>query len=247
MRYLFEPDFSRVTGASVLAALGQAFFSLSLGMGAIMVYGSYLPANTSIPRTIGLVAMCDTLVAILAGIAIFPIVFGFGLEPGSGPGLVFVTLTIAFGHMPGGQLFGALFFVLLTVAAWTSAISIIEPMVAWLVEAFAFSRRKASALSGLGAWALGVGSLLSFNHWSDFTLMGRNFFEVFEFLSTTVMLPAGGLLIAIFAGWRMARQSTVDELGIGDGVVYSIWRFLVQVVAPIGVLAIFLNALGVFE
>ncbi len=244
--YLFEPDFSEVTGASVMAALGQAFFSLSLGMGAIMIYGSYLPADSSIPRTIGAVAVCDTFVAMLAGLAIFPLVFGFGLEPGSGPGLVFVTLTIAFGHMPAGQLFGALFFVLLTVAAWTSAISLLEPVVAWLVESFRWSRRRASAFAGFGAWLLGVGSLLSFNHWSDVELMGRNFFSWCEFLSTTAMLPAGGLLIAIFAGWRMARGSTVDELGIGDGILYSTWRLLVQVVAPIGVIAIFLNALGVF-
>ena len=245
--YLFEPDFSEVTGASVLAALGQAFFSLSLGMGAIMIYGSYLPAESSIPRTVGMVALCDTLVAMLAGLAIFPLVFGFGLEPGSGPGLVFVTLTIAFGHMPGGQFFGALFFVLLAVAAWTSAISILEPVVAWQVESLNWSRRRASIFGGLGAWLLGIGSLLSFNYWADIKFMGRNFFNWCEFLSTTVMLPAGGLLIAIFAGWRMARESTVDELGISDGFLYSTWRLLVRVVAPIGVIAIFLNALGVFE
>jgi len=245
MRYLFEPDFSQITGAAVLAALGQAFFSLSLGMGAIMIYGSYLPADASIPRTVGAVALCDTAVAMLAGIAIFPIVFGFGLEPSQGPGLVFVTLTIAFGHMPGGQFFGALFFVLLAVAAWTSAISLLEPVTAWFVESLGWSRRKAASCGGLGAWLLGIGSLLSFNHWADLQVMGRNFFDWCEFLSTTVMLPAGGLLIAVFAGWRMARTSTVDELGLGDGVFYSIWRFLVQVVAPIGVIAIFLHALGV--
>lgn len=246
LSYLFEPDFSEVSGKSVLAALGQAFFSLSLGMGAIMIYGSYLPADASIPRTIGAVAVCDTLVAMLAGLAIFPLVFGFGLEPGQGPGLVFVTLTIAFGHMPGGQLFGALFFVLLTVAAWTSAISLLEPVVAWLVESLGLTRRRASALGGFAAWSLGVGSLLSFNHWADVKLMGRNFFDWCEFLSTTVMLPVGGLLIAIFAGWRMARSNTLDELGIADGALYALWRFLVCVVAPLGVLAIFLNALGVF-
>lgn len=244
--YLFAADFSAVTPASVLAALGQAFFSLSLGMGAIMIYGSYLPADASIPRTIGAVAVCDTVVAMLAGLAIFPIVFGFGLEPGSGPGLVFVTLTIAFGHMPGGQFFGALFFLLLTVAAWTSAISLLEPVVAWLVETFAWSRRRASTFSGIAAWLLGIGSLLSFNHWADIKLMGKTFFDWCEFLSTTVMLPAGGLLVAIFAGWRMSRHSTLNELGISDGVFFATWRLLVRVVAPIGVLAIFLNALGVF-
>lgn len=241
--YLFAPDFSKVTGESVLAALGQAFFSLSLGMGAIMIYGSYLPADASIPRTIGLVAVCDTLVAMLAGLAIFPIVFGFGLEPGSGPGLVFVTLTIAFGHMPFGQLFGALFFVLLTVAALTSGISILEPVVAWLVESFNWSRSKASSVSGLCAWLLGVGSALSFNHWADLTVAGKTFFDWCEFLSTTVMLPLGGLLVAIFVGWRMSRTATLAELGVADGVFYRSWRVLVQVVAPIGVLLIFGNAI----
>jgi NSS family neurotransmitter:Na+ symporter len=244
--YLFKPDFSAVSANSVLAALGQAFFSLSLGMGAIMIYGSYLPAEASIPRTIGAVAMCDTLVAMLAGLAIFPIVFGFGLEPGSGPGLVFITLTIAFGHMPGGQVFGALFFVLLTVAAWTSAISLLEPVAAWLVETVGMSRRRAASVGGIGAWLLGIGSLLSFNLWAEAKLWGMNFFDLCEFLSTTVMLPLGGLLIAIFAGWRMARATTRDELHLRDGAVYSTWRFLVRYVAPVGVLVIFLNALGVF-
>ncbi len=244
--YLFEPDFSEVSASSVLAALGQAFFSLSLGMGAIMIYGSYLPANASIPRTIAVVAICDTLVAVLAGLAIFPIVFGFGLEPGSGPGLVFITLTIAFGHMPGGQIFGALFFVLLTVAAWTSAISLLEPVAAWLVEALGMSRRRAAAVGGIGAWLLGVGSLLSFNVWADAKLWGMNFFDLCEFLSTNIMLPLGGLLIAVFAGWRMSRSSTRDELQLPDGALYATWHFLVRFVAPAGVLVIFLNALGVF-
>ena len=246
VNYLFAADFSKITGASILAALGQAFFSLSLGMGAIMIYGSYLPTETSIPRTIGLVAVCDTLVALLAGLAIFPIVFGFGLEPGSGPGLVFVTLTIAFGHMPFGQLFGALFFVLLSVAALTSAISILEPVVAWLVESFKWSRVKACSLSGLSAWVLGVGSALSFNEWTDLQLVGKTFFDWCEFLSTTVMLPLGGLLVAVFVGWRMSRRATLEELGVADGVFFRTWRVLVQVVAPIGVLLIFGNALLIF-
>ena len=247
LAYLFEPDFSKVSGASILDALGQAFFSLSLGMGAIMIYGSYLPADSSIPRTIGAVALSDTLVALLAGLAIFPIVFGFGLEPGQGPGLVFITLTIAFGHMPFGQIFGALFFVLLSVAAWTSAISLLEPVAAWLVETVGMSRRRAAACGGFAAWLLGVGSLLSFNHWADVTIFGRNFFNACEFLSTSVMLPLGGLFIAVFAGWRMARASTRDELHLPDGGIYAIWRFLVRWVAPAGVVVIFLNALGVFS
>lgn len=243
LRYLFEPDFSEVTGASVLTALGQAFFSLSLGMGAIMIYGSYLPAESSIPSTGFIIALADTGVAILAGLAIFPIVFGYGLEPGQGPGLVFITLTIAFGHMPFGQLFGALFFVLLSVAAWTSAISLLEPVVAWLVESAGLSRLTGCIAAGSAAWLLGLGSLLSFNVWSDFTPGGRTFFDWAEFVSTTVLLPLGGMLIAIFAGWRMARTSTMDELATGDSLVYRAWLLLVRFVAPVGVGIVFVEAM----
>ena len=243
-RYLFEADFSKITPETILAALGQAFFSLSLGMGSIIIYGAYLSKESSITQTTIIIGGVDTLVAVLAGMAIFPIVFGYGLEPGSGPGLVFVSLTIAFGQMPGGQLFGTLFFVLLTVAAWTSAISLLEPVTAWLVETARWSRLKASAIAGFGAWLLGLGSLLSFNEWQDRVFAGRNFFDWAEFLSTTVMLPLGGLFIALFCGWRLSTASARDELAT-NGLIFSVWHFLVRVVAPIGVVAIFLNAIGV--
>lgn len=244
LRYLFEPDFSKLTGASVLAALGQAFFSLSLGMGSIMIYGSYLPEDASIGQTTVIVGVADTLVALLAGVAIFPIVFGYGLAPGQGPGLVFVSLTIAFGHMPGGQLFGALFFVLLTVAAWTSAISILEPVVAWLVEALRWTRLKACLIAGALVWLLGIGSLLSFNHWADFTPGGRNFFDWAEFISTSILLPLGGLLIAIFAGWRLSLASSMDEFGVGAAPSYRAWLGLTLFVAPVGVAIVFAEATG---
>ncbi|MGR8948652.1 MAG: sodium-dependent transporter [Gammaproteobacteria bacterium] len=244
-KYLFEPDFSKITPSTILAALGQAFFSLSLGMGSIIVYGAYLSKDTSIPQTTLIIGGVDTLVAMLAGLAIFPIVFGYGLEPGSGPGLVFVSLTIAFGQMPGGQLFGSLFFVLLTVAAWTSAISLLEPVTAWLVESLKWSRLKASSVAGGAAWLLGIGSLLSFNEWADYVVADLNFFGWAEFLSTTIMLPMGGLFIALFAGWRLAKASAQDELAT-NGFVFFIWHFLVRFVAPVGVVAIFVNAITVF-
>ncbi|MGR8921411.1 MAG: sodium-dependent transporter [Gammaproteobacteria bacterium] len=244
LRYLLEPDFSKLDGGSVLAALGQAFFSLSLGMGSIMIYGSYLPRSAPIGETALIIGGADTLVAMLAGLAIFPIVFGYGLEPGQGPGLVFVTLTIAFGHMPGGQLFGALFFVLLTVAAWTSAISLLEPVVAWLVESIGWHRLKACVVGGVGAWLLGIGSLLSFNLMADFTPGDRNFFAWAEFLSTSLLLPLGGLLIAIFAGWRMSLASTMDEFGGGPSFLYRCWLGLVLFVAPAGVALVFAEGAG---
>jgi neurotransmitter:Na+ symporter, NSS family len=250
LAYLFYPDFAKLGarfGEAVLSAMGQAFFSLSLGMGAIMIYGSYLNSRASIGQNVGIIAGMDTLVALLAGMAIFPIVFANGLEPGSGPGLIFQTLPIAFGQMPGGSLFGALFFVLLVFAAWTSAISLLEPMVAWLVENRGLSRPRAAALAAAAVWLLGIACLLSLNLWSDITILGRGFLVLFNDLTANVLLPLGGVAIAIFAGWIMRRASSADELGLaGDGLWYLVWLVLVQFVAPACVVLVFLNAIGLF-
>lgn len=245
LTYMFNPDFSSLTADGFLAALGQAFFSLSLGMGAIMVYGSYLPERASIARTTFAIAAADTGVAILAGIAIFPLVFAYGLEPDSGPGLIFITLPIAFGKMPYGQIFGTLFFILLVFAAWTSSISLLEPAVAWLVENRGMSRARASALAGMLAWVLGIGSVLSFNHWAEYKLFGKTYFDMMDYITSNVMLPLGGLLLAVFAAWLMARTSTIDELELGDGPAYKCWYFTVRYIAPLGVLVIFLRAIGI--
>lgn len=258
IRYLFVPDFELIGqkirdgqffGDVVLNALGQAFFRLSLGMGAIMVYGSYLSSESSIPRTSIIVALADTSVALLAGIAIFPVVFTFGLEPSSGPGLIFVTLTVAFGQMPGGAFFGTLFFFLLMFAAWTSGISILEPSVAWLVEYRNMTRVRAAAIAGFCAWLLGVGTVLSFSHWAfSFNFAGQEktsgLFDVFDTLTANVLLPVGGLLIAIFASWIMSKDSAAEELGI-SGKVFTAWQFAARFLAPAGVVLIFLNAIGV--
>ena len=244
LRYLFQPDFSKLTGTSILAAMGQAFFSLSLGMGAIMVYGSYLPSNASITHTSFTIAFADTLVAILAGLAIFPLVFSYGLEPSSGPGLIFVTLPIAFGQMDLGQILGTLFFILLFFAAWTSSISLLEPAVAWLSENRNMSRAKSASIAGFIAWLMGIGSALSFNLWSDIKIYGLTYFDVMDKLTSNILLPLGGLMVAIFAGWLMKRSSTQQELSISD-LVYFIWQILVKFIAPLGVLFVFLNAIGV--
>lgn len=245
LSYLFKPDFSKLSGEGVLAAMGQAFFSLSLGMGAIMVYGSYLSSRASIVRTSISIVIMDTSVAILAGMAIFPLVFAYGLEPESGPGLIFVTLPIAFGQMPYGQFFGTAFFVLLMFAAWTSSISLLEPAVAWLVENRDMNRVRAAALAGLMAWMLGIGSVFSFNIWQDAKLFDKTYFDIMDYLTSNVMLPLGGLLIAIFSAWLMPRRSSVDELKLGDGLAYKSWRLLARYLAPVGVLIIFLNAIGI--
>ena len=246
LRFLFTPDFSKITGEGVLVAMGHAFFTLSLGMGAIMIYGSYMPKSASIARTSIIIALADTLVALLAGMAIFPIVFANGLEPGAGPGLIFQTLPIAFGQMPGGGFFGTVFFVLLVFAAWTSAISIIEPAVAWFVENKGWTRIKASLLCGMVTWLIGLGTVFSFNEWASFTLWGKTFFDLLDFLTSNIMLPLGGLFITIFAGWVMRSSSTADELALADNSVgYIVWRFLVRFVTPVAVIIVFLKAIGV--
>jgi len=190
--------------------------------------------------------LADTLAALLAGLAIFPIVFANGLEPASGPGLVFQTLPIAFGSMPGGQVFGTLFFVLLVFAAWTSSISLIEPAVAWLVENRGMGRASAALVAGMLAWLLGIGSVLSFNLWSgeSFQFLGKTWFGLVDYLAANILLPVGGLLIALFAGWVMSRASTLDELGMGDGLAYRTWRFLVRYISPWLVMIVFFNTIG---
>lgn len=243
--YLFKPDFSKLTGDAVLAAMGQAFFSLSLGMGAIMIYGSYLSHTASITRMAFIIALLDTLVALLAGMAIFPLVFAYGLQPQGGPGLIFMTLPIAFGQMPGGALFGAAFFVLLMFAAWTSAISLLEPIVAWLVENRGVSRVMAATWSGIAVWLVGIGSLFSFNLWADYKLFDKTFFDLTDYLTSNVMLPLGGLLIAVFSVWMMASEVSRGELGLRDSIGYRIWRFVVRYIVPVAIVLVFLNVTGI--
>lgn len=248
--YLFRPDFAELgdkAGEAILSAMGQAFFSLSLGMGAIMIYGSYLRRDTSIAVNTVIIAGLDTLVAILAGLAIFPIVFAHGLSPGSGPGLIFQTLPIAFGDMPGGIFFGALFFLLLLFAAWTSAISLLEPLTAWLVENLGFSRVRAAVLGGATVWLLGIACLLSLNAWSGFKIFGKGILDLFDYLTANIMLPLGGVLIAVYAGWMMSRAASSDELRMGEGLAYRLWWLLIRYVAPVAVTIVLLNAIGVLE
>ena len=243
LAFMFTPDFSRLTWDSVLAAMGQAFFSLSIGMGAIMAYGAYLPEETSITGASGAVVLADTGIAILAGLVIFPLVFANGLNPGDGPGLVFDTLPLAFGQMSGGVFFSTVFFVLLSFAAWTSAIGLMEPAVAWLVEHMNRSRTQAAVSVGGLIWVLGFGSVLSFNVLSDFKFLKGTIFDNIDFLTTNIMLPLGGLLISVFAGWVMCRNSSADELG-GAGSLYTLWRVLARFVAPLGILFVFPKAVG---
>lgn len=245
--FLFEPNFGELSPTGVLVAMGHAFFTLSLGMGAVMVYGSYMPGRTSIATASLMVVIADTLVALLAGMAIFPIVFANGLEPGAGPGLVFQTLPLAFGHMPAGSFFGMLFFVLLSFAAWSSAISLIEPAVAWLVENHGISRVTSAVICGIGVWLLGFGTVFSFNLWSEYQLYDRTFFGLLDFLTSNIMLPLGGFFVALFSAWILHREISENELAIRLPFAYTLWRFLVRYIAPVAVIIVLLNMIGVIR
>jgi len=246
LAFLFTPDFSHFSGTSMLTAMGQAFFSLSLGMGTIMIYGSYVPKGTSIASTSVAIAISDTLVALIAGMAIFPIVFANTLEPGAGPSLIFETIPVAFGNMAGGTLFGTLFFVLLLVAAWTSSISLIEPAVTMMIENFNLTRKQAAFWTGLATWLLGFGTAFSFNIWADITLFGMTFFDQLDFLTSNLMLPLGGICMAIFAGWLMTKETSQAELDMKSEAGFSIWQILIRYIAPIAVSIVLLHAIGIF-
>jgi NSS family neurotransmitter:Na+ symporter len=182
--------------------------------------------------------------------AIFPIIFANQMEPGAGPGLVFISLPLAFGHMPGGVLFGSLFFVLLSFAAWTSSISLLEPAVTWLVETLHIKRVTATLYAGILTWLLGIVSVFSFNSWAfDFEFAGQlkenGVFDILDIATANFMLPLGGLFIAIFAAWFMSHDASRDEMDIGDGFRYNLWRFLVKFITPVAILIVFLNLIGV--
>ncbi len=245
LTFLFTPDFSKLTPEIFMLASSQAFFSVTIGAGAMMIYGAYLPDDVSIPKTTAIIVYADSGVAILAGMAIFPIVFTYGLSPDGGPGLVFVTLPIAFGQMFGGSFLGTAFFLLLAIAALTSLIATLEPIVAWAEENKGIKRTTTTIVIGLTAWVLGFGSVLSFNHLSGFYpldflpfMEGKTIFDASEYLSITVLLPVSGLLVALFAGWVLPREISESELGLKSRKVYLVWLFLLRWVAPAVILVI---------
>ena len=245
--FLFEPRIEDLTAVGVLEALGQAFFTLSVGMGAIMAYGAYLPNEESIVRTSIAVVVADTLIAILAALVIFSISFEYGVSEASGPGLVFQSLPIAFGQMTGGVFVAVIFFVLLTFAAWTSAISLMEPAVTFFIEQLKFGRVGATLTVGGIIWALGLLTVMSFGPWSGLVVGGRTIFDWLDFSTNNIMLPTGGLAIVVFAGWFMAKNSTADELDPEAGIVYRLWRISARFVAPIAIVIVLLNATGLLE
>lgn len=248
LEFLFKPDFSRITTQSVLIALGQALFSLAVGAGVLITYSAYMPRDYSIRTSAAVICVGDTVVALLAGLAIFPIVFAHGLNPGEGPGLIFVTLPIAFGNMPGGHVIGVLFFVLLIFAAYTTALGMLEPVVAWLEEKAPGRRRRMALIAGFAIWVLGLGSVLSFSLMSDFHPLGflgieQTYFGLADFTVANVLLPANAFLIAAFAGWVIKSSAVEEEFSEDTAAWRFYWRFTNRYIAPIAIGIVILDLL----
>jgi NSS family neurotransmitter:Na+ symporter len=241
-KFLFSFNISDLSWRGALIALGHAFFTLSLAMGAIMAYGAYMPGSSAIGKTALTIALLDTLVSVLAGLVIFPLVFATpGIAPGEGPGLMFITLPVAFGNMPFGIWVGSAFFLLVILAAWSSTISLLEPAVAYLSERFHFHRISANLLLVGSAWLLGLGTVFSFNDWAEFKpLLGMTFFGLIDFATTNVLLPLGGFLMAIFVGWVMKRDIIAHELAHDSPRFRQLWFFLIRYVSPVAVLIVLL-------
>jgi NSS family neurotransmitter:Na+ symporter len=240
LSFMFRPDFGQLTRDAVLEALGHAFFTLSLGMAAMITYGSYLSRQEDL-LAVGLrIVALDTLIALMAGLAIFPIVFAVGMEPGEGPGLVFKTIPVIFSRLPGGYLLAILFFLLLAFAALTSAISLLEAQVAYLIDERGWARSRATAFLAALAFVVGIPSALSGNALANWHLIGeRNFFDSMNLITANYLLPISGLLIAVYVGWFWSGDEEKDELIAGDaGWVYPTWHFLIRFVAPLAVAVI---------
>jgi NSS family neurotransmitter:Na+ symporter len=238
--FLLEPDWSKVSFQMVMAALGQAFYSIGIGLAGMIVFGSYMPAEFSVPRSALLIILIDTTVALLAGFMIFPIVFANGLEPSAGPGLLFITLPLAFGQMAGGHLFGAVFFVLLIVAALSSCIGLAEACTAWVDEHWKIPRAKGVIWLAVIGWSVGILSIMSFGDWSEFypfdfipAFAGKNIFSTLDFLAANILLLLGGLLTAILLGWRVSKAINLEAMGIPDGTLYTFIRVMLRYVIPV--------------
>lgn len=235
--FLFDADFSKLTLDGVLIAIGHSFFTLSLASGAIITYGAYMPASSSIPKTAFAVATIDTLVALTAGLAIFPLVFEYGLEPGAGPGLMFISLPLIFGNMPYGELFGIVFFFMLFIAALTSAISLMEPTVAWLEQRFNMPRIKAAGLTTASLWLVSLGTVFSLNIWDSPIFFGKTFFDALDYVTANIFMTLGGLATALFCGFCLKPQQLEQMFGEGSAVIAP-FRFAMRNVVPVFVLVL---------
>lgn len=243
-KFLFTPDFSKLTPKLMIDALGQAAFSLATGAGAMIVYGSYCSKDTKVAHNVLIIASSIIVVSVLSGLAIFPIVFGFGLDPQGGPGLMFQVLPLTFNQMPFGNFFGGLFFLMLFFAGWTSSISMAEPLVVILIEKTKLKRHQAAAIVGAIAWGFGILALLSFNTFSDFKILGKyTLFTSMTDLVTNILLPFGALAFAIFAGWRLNKTTAKNAIVIKSKLGFKLWQVLVRYIAPIGIVVLFIHCI----
>ena len=250
LSFLFNPDFSKIDSSVVLSAMGQAFFSLSIGMGCLITYASYFGKDTNLQTTSLQVTILDTMVAVLAGVMIFPAVFSFGIEPTTGPELVFITLPNVFEQLPFGNIWSFVFFVLLALAALTSTISLHEVSTAYVHEEYHVSRKKAAVIVSIGVTILGILSSLSMGLLKSYTLFGLNFFNLLDFVTAKIMLPLGGMMICIFTAKRVDKLLLKEEV-TNHGTIrfyfFNTYAFFVKYIAPIAIGLIFLNELGLLN
>lgn len=244
IEFYIMPDFSRLTGEGILAAVGQGFFSLSIGIGTVLTYGSYLSDEESLPSVTASVVCLDTMIALLTGLVIFPAVFAFGINPGSGPGLAFITLPGVFAKMPFGQFFSFAFFALLFTASLTSAIAMLETVVTFAIDQLKWTRTKGAYIFGTLITLLGIPSALSQGA-CEINIFGKTFLDAADFLVNNLMMPLGGLAMAIFVGWFWA-EGAKDEItnhGTLPFKLYTIWLWSCRIIAPIGIIIIFVEGL----
>ena len=245
--FLFKPDFSKITWEVILDALGQAAFSLSIGMGTMITYGSYIQKNNNLSATALQVTTADTTIAVLAGVMIFPAVFAFNIDPAEGFGLVFIVLPNIFEQMAGGYIFAILFFILLSIAALTSTVSVLEVVVAYFSEELNMSRRRATIIAATAISIVGVFATLSFGPLKNALIFGRTIFEWFDFLSANLLLPLGAIFIVLFVGWYLRKKNVKDEItnhGELKGRLINVFMIIVKFIAPIAITLVFIYGLG---
>ncbi|HHY91327.1 MAG TPA: sodium-dependent transporter, partial [Clostridiales bacterium] len=247
LKFFLYPDFSEFTVDGLLAALGQVFFSLSLGMGIMITYGSYLSKDSNLPQASIYITFLDTLVALLAGLAILPAVFAFGFEPAQGPGLMFVTLPAVFSQMPAGVFFGFIFFALVLLAALTSSISLLEVCVTYVVDEWKWDRKKATWILALIIFLVGIPASLSNGPWAHIAIFkGMGFFDTYDYITSYIFLPIGGLMSCILIGWLWGTKNALDEITNQGRIQFAfgnVWSFLIKYVAPIAIAVIFITSI----
>ncbi|MDQ7096985.1 sodium-dependent transporter [Desulfosporosinus sp. PR] len=251
LSFLFKPDFSKITVSAVLAALGLAFFKLSVGMGAMITYGSYVDKSENLPKMAVKVALSDTLVSLMAGIAIFPAVFAFGFKPDAGPKLLFIIIPTVFNSMPLGRIFMVLFFILTAIAATGAMLSLLEVPIAYLTEQYQWSRRNATLLTILGIGLIGSTATLSNSILSKVLIFGKTFFDFYDFATSNVLLPLGGIFIALFVGWQWGyanvKREMTNEGQLANEGLFQVYRVLVRYLVPIAVAIVLLAGLNVIH